>query len=339
MKEIQLLNEKSQISWCDWSNGTYTPRIQWNRYSHKSDRFYFAKPQDTVVTAIGITSVIDKSFGESKFLREWKDARISWKEDLNKMSLYGTMLHAAVGEMAKGQEISDVWFRLADEYFDKKIQFKKDILSIKKWIIDYNVEFIFIEGILAKQFKLPNGYSYICSAIDFFCEIDLVTKVKSEEPDGEYVRGDKKGQVKTKTVTTETKSRVKAIIDLKSNFDQKESKSFFDSHKYQLIFGRDLIAHEFNLPKEDIRMFNISPLGWNKEPKFTLFEHVIGINRQGFSDEWILNNRINTAIAEGQVTPNGLTYTISDKLSLGSVDDIIIQSYEEKAEELLRNRN
>ena len=332
MKELELLKDKHQLEWCDWSIGI-SPKVIWRRYNHKSDRFYFAKT-DRIITAIGITSVIDRSFGESPFLREWKDNRIAWREELNKMSLYGTMLHAALGELAKGLEVSQVWFKLADEYFDKKVQFKKDILSCKQWIKDYNVKFIFIEGILAKEYKLPNGGSTnICSAIDFLIEFDNVTKEKSEEPDGEYVRGDKKGQVKTKSVTTETRSRAYAIVDLKSNFDAKYTKTFFDSHKYQLIFGKDLIEAHFDY--KDVKMYNFSPLGWKSTPKYTFFEHKIGVNKQGYSDEWILNNRISTAIAEGEVTPNGLIYDISETLSLDSESDIKIQSYEEKAQEIL----
>lgn len=338
MKDENILEAKSQLNWADYTTGLVTPKTIWRRLNHQGHRFYFSKINDKIETAIGITSVIDLAFGESKFLREWKDSRPEWKKDLKLMADYGTLLHAAFGELIKTGIVPQYFIEIADKTFSKKLQFKKDLLSLKKFLVDYKVEVIFLEGILAKEYTSKNGTkSYICSAIDLFGTIEMPIKTKELVEDGEYVRGEKKGEKKYKEVTAVTYERVNAIIDLKSNYDHKDAKSFFESHKYQLIFGKELIESEFDV--SDVRMFNLSTLGWSKEPKFVLTEHRDDTNRLGYKDSEILSNRINTCMIENKLQPNGMIYEISDEITMESTNDMRVLSYEEMAEETLNNLN
>jgi hypothetical protein len=334
-KQENVLESKSQLTWADYTTGLVTPKVIWRRLNHQGHRFYFSKINDKIETAIGITSVIDLTFGESKFLREWKDSRPEWKKDLRLMADYGTLLHAAFGELIKTGVVPKYMIEMADNIFNKKLQFKKDLLSLKKFLIDYKVNVVFLEGILAKEYTSINGIkSYICTAIDFFGTIEIPIKKKEMVEDGEYVRGDKKGEKKYKEVTSISYKSINAVIDLKSNFDHKEAKSFFESHKYQLIFGKELIESSFDI--DNVRMFNLSTLGWNKEPKFILTEHTDDINRMGYKDSEILANRINTAMIENKLKPNGHIYEINDEITIES-SDVRVLSYEEMAEEVLES--
>jgi hypothetical protein len=150
-----------------------------------------------------------------------------------------------------------------------------------------------------------------------------------------YVRGENKGEPKYKEVTTITTEKQLAIIDLKSNFDAKDDKSFFDSHKSQLIFGRQLISDTFNYPSNDIKMYNLSTLGWRTEPKYILKEHKDNTNSLGYSDSFLLDNRINTALIEGITAPKGTIFKINDEITMDSKKEYESLSYEEYAFQLL----
>jgi hypothetical protein len=208
------------------------------------------------------------------------------------------------------------------------------MLAIRKFILENNVTPLFVEGILGREFRGRKFSSYICSAIDLFVEMDYTEKKRVLKNVGEYVRGDKKGQPKYQEVTEEVTERVYAIIDLKSNYNAKESKSFYESHKQQLIFGRDLIAYEFGMNTENIKMFNLSTAGWNEEPKYILKEHVISENANGYDDSELLYNRLKLLVAEGYANPTGYITDYGD-IRLDSIN-ITRKTYNEFIEEKLR---
>lgn len=339
MKNTLNFDEKSQFDWCEWSSSSeIVPKgTLWRRFNHAGQRFYFAENKSKeVLVASGITTAIDLAFGEPKPLREWKDARPNWKADLKVMADYGTLCHIGLGELVKDGKISEETLKLADELFDKKQQFKKDMLCLKKFLIDYKVKVYFLEGILGREYASPSGLkSHICSAIDIFCQMTVNEKVKSLVQDGLYKIGQNKGLPKMVEVTEEKEVEVYAIIDLKSNFDEKEKKDYYNSHKAQLIFGRGLICENFDVTKEQIRMFNLSPLGWRTQPNYALKEHKIEVNAYGYDDEQLLSNRLNTALIEGIVQPKGLIFDIPDDIKMENSWDFRTLSYEEKAREIL----
>ena len=330
--------DKPQLEWCEWASSTeIVPKgTLWRRMNHSGARFYFAEKNKEIIVGCGITTAISESFGEPKPLREWKDARPNWKAELKKMADYGTLCHIGLGELVKDGGISAETLKIAEEVFDKKLQFKKDMLSLKKFLIDYKVKVYFLEGILGREYTSANGTtSYICSAIDMFAELTITEKTKVLVEDGVYVRGEKKGQPKMVEETVSKEVECYGIIDLKSNYDEKEEKQFFTSHKGQLIFGRGLLAENFDVTKEQIRMFNLSPLGWRTEPKYILKEHTVNVNKYGYDDEQLLENRINTALIEGIVQPSGLIFEIPDEIKMENSWDFRTLTYEEKAHEAL----
>lgn len=337
MKFKELFEDKNQLDWCEWNNGTIQPKgLIWRRMNHKGHRFYFARDGKKVVTGAGITTCLDYSFGEPMGIRKWKDDNPNWREELRTRADYGTLCHYGYAAFIKEGKIPQYLIDIAHETFDKKMQFQRDMLAIKSFIKKYNVKFLFLEGILGKKYTLPNKKkSFICTAIDSFCTLDFPTKTKVEVEDGEYKIGPKKGQKKYKTETQVSVQTVYAIVDLKSNYNEDESKSFYSSHKGQLIFGRDLIKDYLGI-KEEIKMFNLSPLGWRTEPNFQLTEHTVGVNEYGYSDEKLMYNRLKTAIMEGAVQPKGNVFEITtEEISLDSENDFAFKTYEEVAEELL----
>jgi hypothetical protein len=333
MNKQDALIPQSQTDWAEYNPTGLKPTILWRRMNHQGHRYYYAEQDGDIVIACGITTAIDRAFGESKFLREWKDSRPNWKEQLSLMADYGTLCHIGFGFLCKKEAIPSYIIEIADEKFHKKEQFKKDMMSLKKFLKDYEVEVIFLEGILGSHYPTPYGKAWICSAIDCFCKLSYKEKSTETVEDGEYVRGDKKGQMKYKDVKTEKRIEVYAIVDLKSNYDHKDEKQFFESHKYQLLFGKRIIEEHLGI--QDIKMFNISPLGWNKEPKYEFKEHLDKENRFGFTDNQRLEARLNLAVMEGLVTPSGEFMEINDKIDFESQIDYRILNYEDKAREVL----
>ena len=334
-----ILKSQSQYNWAEYNPTGMKPSMIWRRMNHGGHRFYFAQDKGEVVIACGITTAIDRAFGESKYLREWKDNQPNWKEKLQLMADYGTLCHIGFGHLCKGEIIPKYLIEISDEHFGKKEQFKKDILSLKKFLKDYKVEVLFLEGILGTHYPTPYGNAWICSAIDCFCKITLTVVKEEMVEDGIYERGgtvNKKGDIKYKKVKEETFETFYAIVDLKSNYEHKDEKSFFESHKYQLIFGRELISQYFGIPIEEIKMFNLSPLGWNKEPKYELKEHFDKQNRWGYTDSDRLRARLNIAVMEGLVTPRGELMEISDNIDPNQEFDYRVVSYEDKAREELK---
>lgn len=336
MKFKELFEDKSQLDWCEWNSGVIQPKgLVWRRMNHKGHRFYFARDGKKVVTAAGITTCIEQSFGEPMGIRRWKDNTPNWREELTTRANYGTLCHYGYAELIKFGKIPQYLIDIAHETFDKKAQFQRDMISLKTFIKKHNVEFLFLEGILAKKYTLPNKKkSYICTAIDSFARMSLFEKEDVEVEDGEYKIGPKKGQKKYKIEKQIVEKRVYAIIDLKSNFNEDESKSYYSAHKGQLIFGRDLIKEYLGI-KEEIQMYNLSPLGWREEPKFQLTKHEIKKNEFGYTDDKLLYNRLKTAIMEGSIQPKGEIFVAVDEITLESENDFSLKTYEEMAEETL----
>jgi hypothetical protein len=309
--------DKNQNQWCEFST-LRTPSISWRRYDKNGDRFYYGDDGGNVAVGIGITSVLAK-FGSSPQLQTWKDDNPNWRELLNNYSEYGTLLHVGLGELAQFGKVDNALSLMADERWGKGVDFKKDMLAIRKFFLDYKVEVLFIEGILGRRYETPKGINYITSAIDLFVKIHNIKKVKKTVEDGVYKRAsgnNKAGDKKYKEVTVEEVEEVYAIVDLKSNYTNKVTKGFFDSHRDQLIFGRKLIAEEYGeelgIKESDIKMLNLSPLGWSTEPKYTVKQHEIKENANGYLSDYVLDKKIELLIMGDKIRPKGLITEIGD---------------------------
>ncbi|MGL4758280.1 MAG: hypothetical protein ACRCXZ_03015 [Patescibacteria group bacterium] len=291
-------------TWADFvSDGFKAPDVLWKRFDDKAgNRSYFANNKGEPILAYGITTALDIAYGENEFIREWKDKKPDWKKSLQTMADYGSLCHLGLYELLVNKEISEESIDKAGKIFGKKIQFAKDMMSIRQFIIDYNVKPLLIEATIGQEFLVGSSIVYLVSTIDLLCEMDYKQVFYKEEPNGFYVKGDKKGQPKMEKVKVEEVSREMCLVDLKSNFEEKESKTFYDSHKRQLFFGQDCVEKTFgSCPK----IFNLSPLGWRSEPKYLLKEHTSLVNDFGFGEKDLMYNRLKCAAIEGNLSPNG----------------------------------
>lgn len=333
MEEInEILGSKHQTTFAEtvWDSA-FVPKTIWRRFDSGANRFYYGKVNDQPRIAIGITTAIKKVMPDPPFIQEWKDKNANWKTDLIQFSGYGTLLHMAFQTLLKKESIPQIYIDAARDKFGRETQFKKDCFSLIKFITDYEIEPIFFEGILAKEYIDKKGNPhYISTAIDLFCKIKYVTKTKTTIQEGVYVRGEKKGQPKYVDVTEDVTTTEYAIIDLKSNPMDKEEKTFFDTHKYQLIFGKDVIESHYDV--KDVKMFNISPLGWKTEPKYIVKEHLDTENSYGFRHSEILEAKLHIGLSMGLFDMKGKVF-LANEIKIGSTYDNL--SYLELAETLL----
>ena len=114
MNKKEVFANKSQLDWAEYNPKNMKPSMIWRRMNHHGHRFYFGEQDKEIVIACGITTAIDRSFGESKFLREWKDSRPNWKEQLSLMADYGTLCHIGFGYLCKGESIPKYLIEVAD---------------------------------------------------------------------------------------------------------------------------------------------------------------------------------------------------------------------------------
>lgn len=293
-----LFDNQNQFEWALFAK-VEPPKIKWNRMDYKGERFYFSHIPE-FVTGVGITTVIDKVSGESQFLREWKDNTPNWREYLAKSASYGTLNHIGLNEIAQNGFVSKDWVKIAKDVFNKEDQFKRDMLSIIKFFNDVNFEPIMCEGIVGQEYSIGFGkVAYIVTATDLVGWMDVEEKIDVNV--GEFTKGVNKGKPKFEKEIIKT--RVLAIVDLKSSFEEKESKTYYDSHKLQLLFGKRCLEREYGW--KDIRCFNLTPKKWRTEPSYFLKEQKSLVNHLGVSDLEILDMSINLAIAKGELIPSG----------------------------------
>jgi len=187
--------------------------------------------------------------------------------------------------------------------FDRSVptnMIQKNLISFRKFQEDYKVSPLLIEALLV--YDMGNE-TYYCMTVDLLAEVTYEKKWKEEVQVGEFVRGDKKGQPKYENqerseVVTET-----VCIDFKSNPFDKEDKSFFDSHKYQLIAAKKAVMQNFDI--NPVRLMNWSPKSWKGESKlgaYTLHEWKVTNNDyEVFSIYEQLSSRLGHFIPSGMV--------------------------------------
>lgn len=275
------LATKTQNDWAEYVappdvagtyKGGFRPNQFFRRFDHKGNRFYWSVNGEEIQVAAGITSLLSEVMGENKHLVNWKLTTPNWEKVLEDSATYGTIMHAVLTQWLTDRTVDNNWFsRVAQKWgFKKSDQLHKDLHAFMKWVEDYNVKPLLIEAICACR-PYADG-AQLCSAVDSVCLLTLKDKTKVEVPTGEYYKtGEKKGQPKYETKVLEEGREVHAIVDYKSNFLEKESKSFYDSHKYQLYFQRRAIRDTLGI--EIDHLFNWSPDAWRKEPSYTFKRH------------------------------------------------------------------
>jgi len=233
------------------------------------NRFYWYKKEDgTGQIMPGITSWIGAVMPESKFLTDWK---IKWGKDwekvLNATADYGTAYHSCIEHILIHNEYppAELIQKAKDmisllKSYDKSIPMSmidKNLISVVKFKQDYNIQPILIEAKLVV--RTNTGHEYALT-LDMLCKMTITEETVTEVEAGVYSKGKNKGEKKYDKVKETKQVEKLALVDFKSNPFNKDSKGFFDSHKYQLMGARDAVKQNFNA-NVDVLM-NFTPNGW-----------------------------------------------------------------------------
>ena len=268
----------TDFKFADYNPNNLVPKYQVRRFDDKNgNRFYYYWDENgELIIAAGITSWLKEVKPESKYMTNWKidivKSGLDWKDVLNTYADYGTIMHSCFADiMIKGKP-DEVNIGIAREICIKNGKnpdmIYKDCLAFVKWVQDYNVEPLLIEAIVPCQSNDKGNYAM---TIDLLCKIDSIAKEETWVQDGVYVRGDKKGQPKMVKNIINTRTRITALVDFKSNFGEKERKSYYDDHKFQLIAAKKAVHQNFGIVANAV--YNFSPNNWTKEPTYTFYEH------------------------------------------------------------------
>lgn len=311
--------------WVEYNPTELVPKFTANRFDDKrSNRFYyFLNENKERVPAAGITTWLSKVIPESSFLTDWK---IKWGKDwlhvLNLTADYGTMLHACYGHIMitrthPSKEMIDACKSLIKDLqrYDKSIgedMIEKNLICFFRFMEDYNLKPLLIEAKLIVQ--ACTGVYYALTQ-DLLAEADVPVKNKVMVEDGVYVKGDKKGQPKMKEVTEITHVKKVIAFDWKSNPFDKDKKSFFDSHLYQLIGTKKAVYQNFGIVVDEI--CNWSPNNW----KTDVGDYTVHTWKPTTQDHELFELYERVATLKGAFSPSGTIKVYEDyKEGMKAVD-------------------
>lgn len=267
--------------WAEYATANLLPKNNVNRHddTHGNRFYYFRNDNNERIVAAGITTWLSKVMPESPFLTDWK---IKWGKDwkhlLNLTSDYGTLLHICYAHIMIHREhppqeyIDDAKSIIRElKRYDKTVNedmIDKNIICFYRFMEEYNLKPLLIEALLTCRAITGD---YYCLTQDLLATIDNPIKTKVEVQDGFYVKGEKKGQPK---FITETKTDIVTetiCLDFKSNPFDKDKKSFFDTHMYQLMGTEKAVEQNFGIKID--RLYNFSPNNWKTDTgDYTLHE-------------------------------------------------------------------
>lgn len=264
------MSEFINSKWAEFNPTELIPKHLVNRYDDKKkSRFYYFKDeQGEYQSAAGITSWLSNVMPESSFLTDWKIKwGADWKTLLNLTAEYGTIMHACFGHMMQFNSHPDQHYIDSAKDILKELRrfdsacsdnmIEKNIISFQKFREDYNLKPLLIEAMLI---CLASTGAYYALTLDLLAEIEYERKEKTEVQDGFYVKGDKKGQPKFVTETTGVPVKEIISLDFKSNPFNKDKKTFFDAHKFQLLGTSRAVWQNFGIKVD--KVYNWSPNNW-----------------------------------------------------------------------------
>lgn len=249
----------------DW----LTPPYNLKREDSKDARFYWMKLKSgRIKKFIGITSLGSLCIPDSRELVTWQILKDPDGRLLELSAKHGELEHIIIDKLDRGEE----WKPLLKDY-----KYERNILGASiswlKFCKDYKVEIIASELML----KWKRGRKRFACTLDKVAWITIEKKQKKVIEDGIYQRGANRGKPKFKEITEIITERKLVIIDLKSNFFEKDSKSFYESHLFQLWGQRLAFMQTFpDMPIPGI--YNWSPTNWrartngNLENTYTFYE-------------------------------------------------------------------
>jgi hypothetical protein len=215
---------------------------------------------------IGVTSLLSATLPTSPYLVDWLIANGSREESdliVEERAEYGTMMHKCIEHLLINKEfdldnIRDFILMTPLEGVRYDIDawekwLRQDILAFARFMLDYNIEPLFIEG------SLKSDRYRMAGTLDLFCKMDWQQKGQWGEV---YKSGPQKGLPKETSETV----RINALIDFKSS-----RKSVHLSHELQLAYYEKMLRENFSeFSDVPIHIFNWRPKDWRKQPDFTL---------------------------------------------------------------------
>lgn len=318
--------------WADYADGKFVPKYQVYRFDDKADnRFYFFRINGEIVIASGITEPFGRVSIDREGIEKWKENTPNWRQELNASGEYGTLEHILFGGISLGNGVNSTVLaemkKLAIDNNKSSDMPAKDVLAYLKFQEDYKLRPLLVEAQLAWQ--CPRTKEWLAMTIDMLAEIEVTDIVKEMVEDGVWQRGDKKGEPKMVEKKTEVKKTIIALIDFKSNFFEKEKRSFYETHLMQLLGGSLAVEQNFDIKVDKI--YNFSCKNWRTEPSYVLYEHKpTEKDWQSFDGYWL------TITSHDLNKPSG-GFLITDKFKSSS--DYKILSYKEYIENILPNEN
>lgn len=224
------------------------------RIDDGGNRFYYTfdwenwKPE----YYISITALLNKTMPTPGHLLRWY-AEHGWDKATaitNEKAEYGTMMHRELSQLlifnqcdldSLNERVKQFMYERGLDYSvaDWTIELKKDILAFAKFIEDYDVKPLCIEGHMVSR---DTG---IAMVLDLVCEMNA--------------------QCYTDKTELAKRKRIRAVIDYKSG----KSGNFYESHEIQLEAGKQI--WEENFPGYPVdAVYNWAPKDWKKEPTYTL---------------------------------------------------------------------
>lgn len=279
--------------WCDYS-ALLAPPIICNRFEDEKDnRFYWYFDNDgQLQISIGVTSAFGMVSTEREAINAWKEKhKDNWRQLLSASAAYGTNLHACYCNLTHNQPIDKSVIEEMQSIAVRNNQSydmpTKDILSFKQFMSDVELVPLLNEAKLV--WIDPQTGEGLCMTIDLLAKIKYKLKRKELVQEGFYERGEKKGQAKLVEKMVEYTEEKIALIDYKSNFFEKDSKSFFETHQMQLIAAKKAVEQNFPDITVDY-LFNWAPNNWRGElATYTFYKwEVNDEDYQLFYDYWRL---------------------------------------------------
>lgn len=262
-------------TWSRFNIESIEPLQTINRFDDVAgNRFYYWAEDGQIRIAAGVTSAFGIVSTERKAIDLWKENNPDWPKLLKLSSDYGTLLHEVYGDIMMGNKISEEKLkelqRISEEGRSSHEMPAKDILSFLKFKEDMNLKPLIIEGMLL--WRDEDG-EYLAMTIDLLAEISYVEKVKRIIHNGTITRGKNKGKPRMESIIEEQVTKKTVLIDFKSNFFEKEKKSFYESHLMQLLAASLAVEQNFGIKVDGL--YNYAGNAWRTEPSYTLYQHNI----------------------------------------------------------------
>lgn len=332
-KKLSELILSNKPVWCDYADEKLIPKYIVRRFDDRNDnRFYFFLADNIVIIASGVTDPMGKVSTEREAIAIWKEKHPNWRLLLRVSSEYGTDLHIIAGGIFLKNGVDKVLLeamqKIASDNGQSADMPAKDALALLKFQEDYELKPLLVEAQLAYHDEATG--EWMCLTIDLLTIMTVTEITKTTVEDGVYLRGDKKGQPKMIEQRNEIRKERLMIGDLKSNFFEKEDKSYYETHRMQLMAGMRAVEQNFGIKVDGV--FNLSPKSWRTTPSYNYFEHTITDE-----DNKIFDAYWNLIVAKRLNVPKGhLLVTAGFKDS----NDYKLVSYQEYAEnELLIKKN